>query len=201
MMAARTKNIVLAVEDRAHESVVLSLINRIVIECGQQPSDWTATTLPGGRGSKSLNAARDYARSCKTRVGQAAGLFVVASDSNCVGFVEKKRQIEHLIADYPAQTAFALPNSHVERWLLLDPHAFKEGVGLSRGVSAPTFKCEQDHYKKLIVQALREEGIVPQFLGLEFAGEIIRRMDLNLARKETDFDEFYSSVRAVIQNA
>lgn len=195
------KNIVLAVEDRAHETVVLSLVNRIVIDCGKSPSDWAATVLPSGPGSQSLIAARDYAKRCQRQIGHAVDLFIVASDSNCVGFVEKKGQINQLVSDYPGRIAMALPDPHVERWLLLDPKAFKEGVGLSKGIPTPAYKCDQDHYKKIISQALRNDGIVPQLAGREFAPEIIRKMDLNIARKHTDFDEFYTSVRAVIQNA
>ncbi len=195
------RNIVLAVEDRAHETVILSLVNRIVLDCGGAPSDWTAKVLPSGPGSQSLIAAKEYAKRCQQQIGQAVDLFIVASDSNCVGFVEKKGQISQLVSGYPGRIALALPDPHVERWLLLDPKAFKEGVGLSKGIPAPAYKCDQDHYKKIISQALRNDGIVPQLAGREFAPAIIRKMDFNIARKQTDFDEFYTSVRAVIQNA
>lgn len=148
-------------EDFAHESVINSLIKRIVIECGQSPSDWSVTTMPGGAGSKSLMAVKAYARECKKHQWQAVDLLIVASDANCVGFVEKRKQIHEQVIEYPGEVAFALPNPHIERWLLLDPRAFKLGVGLSQGIVAPTYKCKRDYYKLIINQALRDHGIVP----------------------------------------
>ena len=48
---------------------------------------------------------------------------------------------------------YAIPDPHIERWLLLDSAAFKKV--LDKGCSAPTQKCERGLYKRLLLQAVR----------------------------------------------
>lgn len=195
------RSIALALEDTAHEQVLGALLARIFSEESEPLENWDYRVLPHRGGSGSVTAATDYVNRCKRR-GHACDLFVWASDANCKGFVEKRNEIKRRLQGYPGKYALALPNPHIEHWLILDPQAFQKGVGLSHAVQAPKFKCDKGYYKKTLNELLRSSGVIPQFpAGIEYAPEIIKHLDLHTARKDTSFDEFYTSVVACLKDA
>lgn len=65
-------------------------------------------------------------------------LIVVATDANCKGLNERTREI--VCRDDPAPMILAIPDPHLERWLLLDGAAFKAVFG--KGCDAPDQKCD-----------------------------------------------------------
>ncbi len=92
----------------------------------------------------------------------------------------------------------AVPDPHIERWLLLDSSAFKAVFG--RGCDAPDRKCERGRYKKMLVDAIRTAGITPSLGGLEFADDIVNSMDLEHSAKADDsLRYFLDQLRAVLQ--
>lgn len=188
------RTIVLALEDRAHEAVIRALLVRIFSDEGQDLHDWELRIL-SNRGGGSLERAYRYAKENRG-LGQACDLLVIASDANCSSFVGRRKDIQSKLGEYTGQTALALPDPHIEHWLLLDPGAFQKGVGISRGIVLPRYKCDKNYYKTELNRLLKSEGIVPQFPGgIEFAPDIIKHLDMPLARKDTSFDEFYTAVR------
>lgn len=192
------RTIALALEDRAHETIILAVLARIFSDEGEDLHDWELAVL-SNRGGDSLKRAYDYAKSCKNPE-QAPDLLVIASDANCSTFVKKRNEIQNRIEAYPGQSALALPDPHIEHWLLLDPDAFQRGVGIPRGIVLPQYKCDKNYYKTELNRLLQSEGIVPQFPGgIEFAPEIIKHFDMPLARKDTSFNEFYTAVRACLR--
>ncbi len=52
-------------------------------------------------------------------------LFIVATDANCRGYTERKREIDLAIEKFKEITIYAIPDPHIERWLLLDSLAGK----------------------------------------------------------------------------
>ncbi|MCH8243026.1 MAG: hypothetical protein IH897_10505, partial [Planctomycetes bacterium] len=174
------RTIALALEDRAHETVIRALLARIFSDEGQNLHDWALVVL-SNRGGVSLECAYDYAKKCRDP-GQACDLLVIASDANCSEFVEKRNEIQKHLEQYAGRIALALPNPHIERWLLLDPEAFQQGVGIPRGIVLPQYKCDKNYYKTELNSLLQSEGIVPQFPGgIEFAPGIIKHLDMPLA--------------------
>ena len=92
----------------------------------------------------------------------------------------------------------AIPDPHIERWLLLDGAAFRYVVG--RGCDAPGLKCDRDLYKQALIKAIIDAGIMPSFGGIEFAEDIVRQMDLQRAMNEDQsLRRFLTDVRAVFQ--
>ena len=73
----------------------------------------------------------------------------------------------------------AIPDPHIERWLLLDGAAFKAAVG--QGCDAPDQKCDRSRYKKRLIDAVHDAGVIPILGGLEYAEEIVREMDIDRA--------------------
>ncbi len=83
------------------------------------------------------------------------------------------------------QVVLAVPDPHIERWLLLDSAAFKAVLG--KGCEAPDFKCDRDRYKKLLAQAVSMAGLTPLIGGLEHARDIVGSMDFSrMTRKGGD---------------
>ena len=106
-------------------------------------------------------------------------LFVVARDANCIGYADRVKEINAVVNDYQGFIGLAVPDPHMERWLLIDSHAFKEVLG--KGCQAPDSKCDRDRYKQLLADAVRTAGVDPPLGGVEYAEEIIRAMDLDRA--------------------
>ena len=89
----------------------------------------------------------------------------------------------------------AVPDPHIERWLLLDGAAFK--AVFDRGCRAPDQKCNRDRYKQLLVDAIRSAGVTPSFGGIEFAEDIMRHLDIDrAARADDSFRCFIINLRA-----
>lgn len=106
---------------------------------------------------------------------------MVAVDANCKGYGERRKEVEDAVGDWKDWTVCAVPDPHVERWLLVDSAAFKEALG--RGCAAPDLKCDRDRYKQLLLSAVREAGQSPLVGGMEHADTIVQLMDLDRASK------------------
>ena len=93
---------------------------------------------------------------------------------------------------------FAVPDPHIERWLLVDSGAFKKVFG--RGCNAPDHKCERARYKKRLIDAIRESGITPSLGGLEYAEDIVKEMDLEqAARNDASLQRLLGDLNAVFR--
>ena len=124
------REIALFVEDYAHQQVIGTLVRRIAEEQNISVRlDWRNAV--GGYPQVAGKLA-DYLRDLN-RQGGSPDLIIVATDSNCVGLNQRARQLER--SDSPAQMILAIPDPHIERWLLLDGTAFRDVVG--RGCDAP----------------------------------------------------------------
>ena len=73
-------------------------------------------------------------------------------------------------------TICAIPDPHIERWLLLDSSAFKTVLG--KGCDAPNQKCSRDRYKQLLIEAMKNADVSPLLGGIEHAEDIVNAMDL-----------------------
>ena len=182
-------------EDHAHQVVVGSLVTRIAEESGvcirQQ---WRSAT--GGHGRVTRQLAR-YVSDMMNTWNDRPHLIVVATDANCQGFRERVRQV--MPRDAPAPVVLAVPDPHVERWLLLDGTAFKAVLG--RGCKAPDQKCSRNRYKDLLIAAIRTAGSAPLLGGIEYAEDIIRNMDIGRAASaDASLRSFVNELRATFQS-
>ena len=71
---------------------------------------------------------------------------------------------------------YAIPDPHIERWLLLDSAAFKAVLG--RGCEVPQQKCERKRFKRLLLEAVRTAGVTPPLGGIEYTEKLVNAMDL-----------------------
>ena len=100
-------------------------------------------------------------------------LIVVATDANCKGLNERMREISG--REEPAPMILAIPDPHIERWLLLDGAAFKTVFG--KGCDAPDQKCDRNRYKQRLIEAIHATGTIPILGGIEYAEDIVQQIN------------------------
>ena len=184
------REIALFVEDYAHQQVIGALVHRIAEEYNIPiHPDWRNAV--GGHG-KVIAELDNYIRDLKRQRSPWPDLIVVATDANCKRLNERTREIVR--QDAPAPMILAIPDPHIERWLLLDGAAFRDVFG--KGCDAPDKKCDRDRYKKWLIEAIRAAGITPGLGGIEYAEDIIKKININRAeRADSSFNRFVSDLR------
>src|SRR5579872_2521588 len=124
---------------------------------------------------------------------------VVVVDANCLGHTERKRMMDSVLAHHPTfqrLVSYAIPDPHIERWMLVDPRAFQAVFG--RGCTLPTIKCAKNEYKKLLRKEIRESGIEAPLGGEEFAEDIVMAMNLGqVEAHEPSLGLFLRSLKAL----
>ena len=168
------RRISLFVEDDAHQKIIGTLVQRLADESNTPVSlEWRNAVDGYGAVVREFD---DYLRDL-ARQGGYPDLIVVATDANCKGLNERSRELERPGVLVPIIRA--IPDPHIERWLLLDGAAFRDAVG--HGCDAPDQKCERERYKRLLINAIHNAGVMPSLGGIEFAEDIVRRINLERA--------------------
>ncbi|MCF6289827.1 MAG: DUF4276 family protein [Desulfobacterales bacterium] len=186
------RRIILFVEDYGHEAFITSVIQRFAKE-----QDKAVKIIPlsarGGHG-KAVAELKSYLRELRNdRVG-FPDLLVVATDANCRGYQDRKKEIDDVTADLQNILISAIPDPHIERWLLLDSAAFKSVMG--KGCDAPDHKCERGRYKKILMDAMLQAGVHPSLGGIEFAEDIVNAMDFErMEQADPSLGQFLKSIR------
>lgn len=188
------RDVALFVEDYAHRQFVGVLVERLARKRGIETRlDWRNAL--GGHGKVAQEFAR-YMRDLDRQGGRPPDLLVVATDANCEGPNARAQKFPDGVG--PTPLVRAIPDPHIERWLLLDGAAFKSAVG--RGCDAPDLKCDRNRYKRLLIEAIRAAGIAPILGGIEFAEDIAREMSLTrAARADRSFKRFVDALDGVFQ--
>ena len=177
------RRITLFVEDSGHEEFITGWIERFSRET-RVDVETRPYSVRGGHG-RAIQELGHFVKDVREARKEWPDLLVVAIDANCQGVAPRRKEIERAIGDLSFQVVLAVPDPHIERWLLLDSSAFKAVLG--RGCEAPDFKCDRDRYKKLLAQAVSMAGITPLIGGLEHARDIVDSMDFTrMTRKEGD---------------
>ena len=186
--------IVLLGEDIAHRQVIGALVQRLAGDFDLDVRlDWRNATRGYGRVVREFNT---YLRDLERHGDPSPDLLIVATDANCKGMNARNRDFGE--SEAPAPIIHAVPDPHIKRWLLLDGAAFKSVFG--RGCDAPDRKCNRDRYKQRLVQAIFAAGITPILGGMEFAEDIVQRMDSGRAERADDsFRRFAVSLRTTFR--
>ena len=140
----------------------------------------------------------------KNREKSNPDLLVFVRDANCLGLNDRSKEvktwIQRTLRRHERENKFtiAIPDPHIERWLLLDSQAFKHVLG--RGCKAPKYKCEKDHYKKLLVEAINSADETSILGGIEFAEDVVKAMNIQrMMRADDSFRRFVEDIRKVFQ--
>jgi hypothetical protein len=187
-------------EDSFHEKFIGALLRRFGTEYGAgiHLSPFSSRGgLPRMHG-EFKEFLRDMARD---RHSLPDSLIVVV-DANCQRYNGRKKLIDGVLEAYPqfqGLVTYAIPDPHIERWMLVDSSAFQKVF--ERGCTLPALKCVRDEYKKLLRKEIRESGIDAPLGGEEFAEEIVMAMDLHYVEAhEPSFGLFLRSLKALFNN-
>ncbi len=176
------REIALFGEDRAHELIVGGLVQRLADDSGI-PVHLNWRNAEGGHG-RVAQELRAYLRDLERQGSPMPDLIIIATDANCSGLNTRTKEISDTaesVSDLLPPIILAIPDPHIERWLLLDGAAFSRIFG--RGCDAPEQKCSRHLYKRLLIRAIRNAGITPRLGGIEFAEDIVREMNLERAKR------------------
>jgi len=103
-------------EDRAQETFVKSLVERVAREEGARVQHHVRAASYGSRAFKEFkNFARDLKRG---RSLVEFDLLVVALDGNCKGYAKRARQIQKVVesSGFEERLICCIPDPHIERW-------------------------------------------------------------------------------------
>lgn len=185
----------LFVEDLAHEVFVGALAHRIARE-EQVALSVQARSARGGH-PRALEEFGAYQRLIETGAltSRTPDLVVVIIDGNCSTSRKKRAEIQQATRPRLLNRLVAgCPNPHVERWFLADPDSFHKVVGYRPAVGRE--KCEREHYKRLLADAIRKGNQPATLGGLEFAAELVEAMNLYRAgRSDSSLRAFVSDLR------
>lgn len=157
--------------------VVPVLLRRVAADLGVAV-DLHVESSSGGK-PVVFRTLRRAAREASRGGSGPGGLVVAVVDANCQGYREARRQVEEAAGILQDRLVCAIPDPHVERWLLLDSEAFARILG--RGCRAPDQKCDKDRYFGLLIREIHAAGVVPVQAGLEYAEAILTAMNLTRA--------------------
>ncbi len=180
------RNISLFAEDFGHEAVLVPLIGCVAaqyeVEANVRP-----VSVRGGFGQVAAEL-EEYVQALLRFKESLPDLVVIATDANCEGFRSRRDGLRQIAKPIDDRVVYAVPDPHVERWLLRDPAAFKAVLGTPCKI--PDQKCGRDRYKSLLIQAVRAAGAAPLPEGMEYAEDLVRQMDLGPTTKDDDFCAF-----------
>ena len=186
----------LFVEDLAHEVFVGALANRIARE-EQVPVSVQARSARGGH-PRALKEFGTYQVLVEkgALANRAPDLVVVVIDGNCATARKKRAEIQKATRPRLLDRLVAgCPNPHVERWFLADPDSFHKVVGYRPVVGRE--KCEREHYKRLLTDAIRKGSQPATLGGIEFAAELVEAMNLYRAgRSDSSLRAFVGDLRS-----
>jgi hypothetical protein len=180
-------------EDRAHEQLVPTLIERVAAE---EHVD-CAIRIVSARGGHPAVARELVAyQRVAAATGNVPDLLIVSIDANCNGYVKAKKQyLRQLSENLRLIAVIAAPDPHVERWYLADQQACASVIGAS--TTLPTIKCDHHIYGKMLEDVVKQGGNTPTLRGLEFGPEIARSMDLyGAGKKDSALKSFVRDLRS-----
>jgi len=168
------RNVALFVEDFAHETFLRAMVQRLGKEHHLEVA-FRPYSVRGGFG-KVVKELRLFLSDLECGRRELPDLLIVGRDANCQGHQKRRRELEAVAANCGCHVVYAIPDPHIERWLLLDSAAFKAVLG--RGCDVPQQKCERRRFKRLLLEAVRTAGVTPLLGGIEFTEKLVKAMDL-----------------------
>ena len=186
------REISLFVEDTVHEDFLMVLVQRVAnaynIEINIKVSN-----VRGGH-EKVITELGEYQQDLQHNDEDLPDLIIVGTDSSSKGFLQREKEIHQAISNLTDRVISMIPKPHIERWLLLDSEAFKKVFG--KGCSVPKRKCDHDRYKRFLLQAIHDAGVVPLLGGIEYMANLVNTMNLqHMEQSDISFRRFFSTLQ------
>jgi len=187
------REIVLFVEDYGHATVIRAILDRLRGEYGLEIVV-RERSVHGGHPRVEAEF-RSFIRELTRGKARLPDLLIAATDANCEGFRERKKHMQQAAEAISDRVVYAIPDPHVERWLLLDSAAFKKVLGV--GCQAPDQKCDRGRYKQLLTKAVLAAGQTPLLGGLEHAADLVSEFHLEqIAKQDESFGDLLGRLHA-----
>lgn len=172
----------LFVEDNGHESFITALVRRIARQHRVRVSI-EPFSVRGGH-PEAIDELAEFIRDLRLGRKNLPDLLIAGIDSNCEGFNHVFGEVSRKTEEYKDFSRCAVPDPHVERWMLIDSHAFKKVFGT--GCRAPDDKCDKDRYKELLTEAIQASGINPIMGGMnpDDVRAYVHAMNLEKAKQQ-----------------
>jgi hypothetical protein len=183
-------------EDSFHEKFISALLDRF----GRDYGVGVKSKFLSARGGlpQMHGEFRDFLRDLSNQRQRLPDAVIVVVDANCKGHADRKELMDGALNHYPQfqqLVSYAIPDPHIERWMLVDTGAFQTVFG--RGCTLPAIKCMKDEYKKLLRNEIRQSGIEAPLGGEEFAEDIVAAMNLGQAEiREASLGLFLKTLKA-----
>ena len=172
---SRTLVVDVFAEDAAHEAFLVPLIKRLAVE-KDMCSEVRVRSAVGGHG-RALTELDLFGRLVLSGRLRMPDLIVVCIDANCKKYDQARKDIaDRTDTSLRERVIIACPDPHVERWFMADPKGFASVIG----AEPPTKKrkCQRDAYKAALSNTIRQAGHPAPLGGIEFAPELVERMDI-----------------------
>lgn len=190
------REVTLFCEDSFHEKFIGALLLRFGHEYGVGVRP-TFLSAQGGL-SRMHTEFRLFLRDLARERQPYPDSVIVVVDANCQGHNGRQALMDNELHHFPQfqqLVSYAIPDPHIERWMLVDPDAFQGVFG--RGCTLPKIKCAKNEYKKLLRDEIRACEIEPPLGGEEFAEDIVRGMNLGkVETSEQSFGLFLKSLKS-----
>ena len=141
-----------------------------------------------------ITELRQYQQDLQHNAEDLPDIIIVGTDSNNKGFLQREKEINQAISNLADRVISMVPKPYIERWLLLDSEAFKTVFG--GDCSIPNRKCDRNRYKRLLLQAIRDAGVIPLLGGIEHIADLVNTMDLqHLEQSDRSFRRFFRALQ------
>ena len=167
-------------EDSFHENFVGAMLHRFGLDYGVAIS----CRFLSSRGGlpKMQTEFKEFLRDLGRERIAPPDCILAVLDANCAGYNERKGIMDRVLETFPRFqqiVSYAIPDPHIERWMLVDDMAFQAVFG--RGCTLPALKCAKNEYKQLLAKEIRDSGVEPLLGGAEFAEDIVNKMNIGRA--------------------
>lgn len=179
-------------EDTGHKYTLEALINKILT---QREIEYELKTLNATKGhGQVISELKKYFKELEIGLKVIPDIIIIGIDSNCKGYNTQRKEIEKETPDqFKNLTVHAIPDPHIEKWFLIDSHAFKAVFGT--GCKAPDNKCEKDRFKSILADEMKKADYQPLIGGFEMVEDYIDSLDITRASNSDDsFKKFISDI-------
>jgi len=189
----------LFVEDQAHEKFLKAILERLAKEQNRKISiDFRQAR--GGHG-RALTEFEFYQKNLqKGNCGLSLpDVVIVGIDANCKSYNVARQEIQgKIIPELKERTAIACPDPHIEVWYLADLKAIEGVIGIRPKMGQK--KCQRDKYKSILKKAIKDAGFPATLGGIEFAEEIVLKMNIfDAGKQEAGFKHFIDELTAFLK--
>lgn len=186
------RNISLFVEDAVYEDFLVALVQRVAKAYSIEVNIKVSNVRRGHENV--ISELKQYQQDLQRNAEDLPDLIIVGTDSNSKGFLQREKEINQAISSLADRVISMIPKPYIERWLLLDSEAFKKVFGGS--CSVPNRKYDRDRYKRLLLQAIRDAGVIPLLGGIERTAELVNVMNLQyMEQSDRPFRRFYRALQ------